>query len=75
MDLHTRLATPEFDTKAAGGLLIPPPLHLRRDIQHQEIRDLEISPSDYYPEGYQSELTREWPNNTALFIPNEVMKQ
>jgi ribonuclease Z len=56
-------------------LLIPPPLHLRSDIQQQEIRDLEIPPSDYYPEGYKPELITEWPTDKPFFIPNEVLNR
>jgi len=72
---YSNVATPEFDTEAAGGLLIPPAPFSRSDIQQQEIRDLEIPPADYYPEGYAPELIQEWPTEKPLFIPNEVLKQ
>jgi ribonuclease Z len=72
---YSNVARPEFDTEVAGGLLIPPPLHLRSDIQQQEIRDLEIPPSDYYPEGYKPELITEWPTAKPLFIPNDVLNR
>jgi ribonuclease Z len=70
---YSNVATPVFDTEEAGGLLIPPPRLSRSDIQQQKIRDLEIPPADYYPEGYAPELIQAWPTDKPLFIPNEVM--
>ncbi len=39
----------------------------------QSIRDAEIPPEKYYPEGYQPELLFEWPTDKPLFIPAEMM--
>jgi len=48
---------------------IPPPKHTIEDIQEQWIRDLEIDPKDYYPEGYHPELLKEWPMTEEITIP------
>ncbi len=70
---YSNVATPVFDTEETGGLLIPPPTFSRSDIQQQEIRDLEIPPALYYPEGYAPEFIQGWPTDKPLFIPNEMM--
>ena len=44
-----------------NDFVVPHPRHARKDIQQQEIRDLEIDPKLYYPKGYHPELLTEWP--------------
>ena len=71
---YSNIAPPKFDIEASGGLLIPPPKHSRSDIQQQEIRDAEIPPENYYPEGFAPEMLTEWPTKKPIFIPAEVIK-
>ena len=54
-----------------GGLIVPVPQYQREDLQEQFIRDAEIPPKDYYPEGYQPELMENWPTEKPLFIPED----
>jgi hypothetical protein len=61
--------------QSKGGLIIPPAKHKRSDIQQQSIRDAEIPPEKYYPEGYAPELITEWPTDKPLFIPAEAMNK
>jgi ribonuclease Z len=64
---------PNADASIAkyGGLVVPVPHQQRKDIQEQFIRDAEIPPDDYYPEGYKPELLEEWPTGKPLFIPED----
>ena len=55
--LYPNNAPPQFDM-AQGGLIIPAPRNKRSDIQEQSIRDAQINPDLYYPEGYHPELIR-----------------
>ena len=48
---------------------MPLPRHARKDIQQQEIRDLEVDPALYYPEGYHPQLMTEWPLDSDLVMP------
>ena len=50
-------------------LVIPSPLHAREDIQEPFVRDHEIPPEKYYPEGYHPELLTEWPVDGDLVVP------
>lgn len=70
---YPNVSPPRFDIAAEGGLMIPPPKYKRSDIQQQSIRDAEIPPEKYYPEGYAPELLTEWPTEKPLFIPAEMM--
>jgi ribonuclease Z len=70
---YPNVSPPKFDMSAAGGLMIPPPKYKRSDIQQQSIRDAEIPPEKYYPEGYAPELLFEWPTDKPIFIPAEMM--
>jgi ribonuclease Z len=70
---YPSVAPPKFDIAASGGMLIPPPKYKRSDIQQQSIRDAEISPEKYYPEGFAPELITEWPSEKPVFIPVEMM--
>jgi hypothetical protein len=51
--------------------VVPHPRHARKDIQQQEIRDLEVDPKLYYPKGYHPQLMTEWPVDGDLVIPTE----
>jgi ribonuclease Z len=70
---YPNVSPPKFDMSAQGGLMIPPPKYTRSDIQQQSIRDAEIPPEKYYPEGYAPELLYEWPTKKPVFIPVEMM--
>jgi hypothetical protein len=52
-----------------GGMLIPAPRNKRQDFQEQSIRDAEIPPDDYYPNGYKPDLIPFWPTSKPIFIP------
>ncbi len=54
-----------------GGLVVPQPQYSREDLQEQFIRDAEIPPEKYYPEGYTPELMTVWPATKPIFIPAE----
>ncbi len=61
--------SPQFDLSEGKNFHAPLPRHTRKDIQQQEIRDLEIDPKLYYPEGYHPELLTEWPVTTDVIAP------
>lgn len=75
MPEYSNIATPKFDVESQGGLVIPPAKYNRSDIQQKSIRDAEISPDEYYPDGYKPELITEWPTDKPLFIPAEMMNR
>jgi hypothetical protein len=66
---------PNADASIAryGGLVVPPPPYQRPDLQEQFIRDREIDPARYYPEGYHPQLMTEWPTDKAIFIPDSLV--
>ena len=63
---------PQFDFDDEQ-LVVPAPHHGREDIQEPFIRDHEIPPEMYYPEGYHPELLEGWPVDGELVVPQEVM--
>ena len=54
-----------------NDFVVPHPRHAHKDIQQQEIRDLEVDPKLYYPEGYHPNLLTEWPIEGDLVIRAE----
>jgi len=42
-------------------LIVPHPPKSREDIQEPFVREQQIVPDKYYPEGYKPELLEEWP--------------
>ncbi|WFU36134.1 guanitoxin biosynthesis MBL fold metallo-hydrolase GntH [Bradyrhizobium brasilense] len=68
---YPNIASPKFDIEAMGGLVIPAPRNTRPEIQEQSIRDAQIPPDDYYPQGYKPELIEAWPTTKPVFIPKE----
>ncbi len=70
---YPNVSPPKFDVSAMGGLLMPPAKFDRADIQQQSIRDAEIPPEDYYPDGYLPELITVWPTDKPIFIPKEMI--
>ena len=62
---------PQFDFEH-GHLVVPKPPKRRENIQNEAIRESEVDPADYYPEGYQPELLMEWPVGEDIVIPLET---
>ncbi|MGB6361814.1 MAG: MBL fold metallo-hydrolase, partial [Thermoanaerobaculia bacterium] len=58
-----------------GGLIVPTPPFQREDLQSQFIRDAEIDPDLYYPEGYKPVLMEHWPTDKPIFIPEELVPE
>ncbi|WP_282154342.1 guanitoxin biosynthesis MBL fold metallo-hydrolase GntH [Ruegeria atlantica] len=65
---------PQFDF-SNGQLIVPKPPHRREDIQEPYVRDMEIDPKLYYPEGYHPELLTEWPVDDDLVVPLEALPE
>lgn len=63
---------PQFDL-SNGQLVVPQPPTSRQEIQNADVRDTEIDPDLYYPEGYRPELLTEWPVDSDLVIPVDQM--
>ena len=61
---------PQFDFDD-GQLVVPHPPTSRAEIQEPFIRDQEIDPDEYYPDGYHPELLPEWPVKDNLVVPME----
>lgn len=56
-----------------GQLVVPLPPTSREEIQNQEIRDQQLDPDLYYPEGYKPELLEDWPVDSDLVVPVEQL--
>lgn len=65
---------PQFDF-GSGQLVVPLPPTSRAEIQNQEIRDQQLDPDLYYPEGYKPELLEEWPVDSDLVVPVEMLPE
>jgi hypothetical protein len=63
---------PQFDFDS-GQLHVPHPPTSRQEIQEPFVRDMEIPPEEYYPEGYQPHLLPDWPVEGDLVVPLEAM--
>ena len=62
--------SPQFDF-TNGQLVVPQPPTSREEIQRPFVRENEIDPKLYYPEGYMPELLTEWPVEGDLVVPLE----
>ena len=49
--------------------LVPAPVHQIEDIQSAWLREMEIPPSEYYPEGYHPKLLKKWPLTEDFVVP------
>ena len=49
--------------------MVPHPPTSREEIQEPFIRDAEIPPEEYYPEGYQPMTLFDWPVDGDLVVP------
>ena len=65
---------PQFDFDSQQ-LIVPSPHHAREDIQEPFVRDHEIPPEKYYPEGYQPGVLDEWPVDGELVAPVDVLPE
>mgnify|MGYP001821625266 FL=1 len=52
-----------------GQLVVPLPPTDRTKIQEPFVREQQIDPDEYYPEGYKPELLEEWPVDKTLVAP------
>jgi hypothetical protein len=52
-------------------LVVPLPRKKREDIQEPFVREQEIDPVEYYPEGYHPMLLEEWPIDDDLVVDLE----
>ena len=57
------------------GLIVPVPTYQREELQSQFIRDAEIDPDIYYPEGYRPVLLEHWPTDKPIFVPEEFIPE
>ncbi len=65
---------PQFDF-TNGQLVVPHPPHSREDIQEPFVREQQIDPDLYYPEGYKPELLEDWPVEGDLVVPIEALPE
>jgi hypothetical protein len=63
---------PQFDF-TNGQLIVPHPPTSRQEIQEPFVREQQLDPKVYYPEGYHPELLEEWPVEGDLVVPYEVL--
>ena len=59
---------PQFDF-TNGQLVVPHPPTDRTKIQEPFVREQQIDPDEYYPEGYKPQLLEEWPVDGDLVVP------
>lgn len=60
----------DFDS---GQLLVPHPTTSREEIQEPFVREMEIRPEEYSPEGYHPGVLTQWLVEGDLVIPEEAM--
>ena len=65
---------PQFDF-TNGQLVVPLPPTDRSKIQEPFVREMQIDPDEYYPEGYYPELLEEWPVDSDLVAPVEALPE
>jgi ribonuclease BN (tRNA processing enzyme) len=52
-----------------GQLVVPHPPTSRSEIQEPYVREQQIDPDKYYPEGYKPQVLEEWPVEGDLVVP------
>jgi hypothetical protein len=65
---------PDFPNNRApsnGQLVVPHPTTTREEIQEAFVREQQIDPKEYYPEGYHPQLLEHWPVKGDLVVPLE----
>jgi ribonuclease Z len=65
---------PQFDF-TNGQLVVPHPPTSRAEIQEPFVREQQIDPKLYYPEGYLPHLLEEWPVSSDLVVPVDVLPE
>ncbi len=65
---------PQFDF-TNGQLVVPHPPTSREKIQEPFVREEQIDPKVYYPEGYHPELLEDWPVEGDLVVPLETLPE
>ena len=68
------LRAPQFDFDD-GQLVVPLPRNKREDIQEPFVREQEIDPDEYYPDGYKPILLEDWPVDSDLVIDVETLPE
>jgi ribonuclease Z len=66
--------SPQFDF-TNGQLVVPHPPTSREEIQEPFVREQQIDPDLYYPKGYKPELLEDWPVDSDLVVPLEVLPE
>jgi glyoxylase-like metal-dependent hydrolase (beta-lactamase superfamily II) len=67
---NSRAPQQNFDD---GQLVVPLPVNKREDIQESFVREQEIDPAAYYPEGYKPILLEDWPVDSDLVVDVESL--
>ncbi len=65
---------PQFDF-TNGQLVVPHPPTTREKIQEPFVREQQIDPKLYYPQGYHPHLLEEWPVKGDLVVPMEALPE
>ena len=73
--MYPNMSPPQFDVSKSGGLIMPVPPTTRRETQSQSIRDAEIPPEKYYPEGYHPQMMPWWPSDKPIFLPEALVPE
>jgi hypothetical protein len=60
---------------SSGQLVVPHPPTSREEIQEPFVREKEIAPERYYPEGYHPDLLTEWPVDDDLVVPVDQLPE
>jgi hypothetical protein len=68
------MRSPQFDF-TNGQLVVPLPPTDRTKIQEPFVREQEIDPKKYYPEGYHPVLLEEWPVKSDLIVPLDILPE
>ena len=66
--------SPQFDF-SNGQLVVPLPPTSREEIQEPFVREQQIDPKLYYPEGYHPHLLEEWPVKSDLVVPLDTLPE
>jgi hypothetical protein len=69
---NTRAPQFNFDN---GQLVVPHPDTSREEIQEPYVREKQIDPKLYYPEGYHPQLLEDWPVDSDLVVPVENLPE
>lgn len=66
--------SPQFDF-TNGQLVVPHPPTSREEIQEPFVREQQIDPDLFYPEGFKPELLEDWPVAGDLVVPLEMLPE